>query len=368
MHNLRRAMIDRQHESRRSFLKKASLAGVGASLVGGASASTASAAAGAAGSGAAQGPVVVSSLNGREAAQRAIEIMQDGGSALDGAIAGVNLVEEDPDDITVGYGGIPNEDGVVQLDAAVMDGPTHRAGSVAALEGIKYPSKVARLVMERTDHALLVGQGAQEFATMHGFPIENLLTERARELWVEWKETLSTEDDYLPPHDIDDENIGAIMQDATRHYGTIHCSALDPSGNLGSVTTTSGLFYKIPGRVGDSPIIGAGLYCDNEVGAAGSTGRGEANLQNLTSYLIVERMRMGDTPEEACLYACRRIDEKTKMARLRNDRGEPNFNVRFYAISKQGEVGGAQLRGADDRMIAADASGVREVDLAYLYE
>lgn len=353
------------HESRRSFIKKASLAGVGASLLGQARPGAARPRAHA--SGRAQGPVVVSSLNGRQAAQRAVEVMQNGGTALDGAIAGVNLVEEDPDDLTVGYGGIPNEDGVVQLDAAVMDGPTHRAGSVAALEGIKYPSKVARLVMERTDHVLLVGKGAQEFARMHGFSVENLLTERAREIWVEWKETLSTDDDYLPPHDAGDTNMGAVVKDITRHYGTIHCSALDPSGNLGSVTTTSGLFFKIPGRVGDSPIIGAGLYCDNEVGAAGSTGRGEANLQNLSSYLIVERMRTGDTPEEACLYACERIDEKTKMARLRNDRGEPNFNVRFYAINKQGDVGGAQLRGANDQMIAADANGVREVDLAYLY-
>lgn len=358
-------MANPADESRRSFLKKASLAGVGASLVGSAPAAAQSPRAA---TGVTQGPVVISSANGREAAQRAVEVMQDGRSALDGAIAGVNLVEEDPDDITVGYGGIPNEDGVVQLDAAVMDGATHRAGSVAALEGIKYPSKVARLVMERTDHVLLVGEGAQDFARMHGFRIEDLLTERAREMWVEWKETLSTEDDYLPPHDVDDTNIGARMQEIIRHYGTIHCSALDPSGNLGSVTTTSGLFFKIPGRVGDSPIIGAGLYCDNEVGAAGSTGRGEANLQNLTSYLIVERMRMGDTPEEACLYACHRIDEKTKMARLRNDQGEPNFNVRFYALNVDGEVGGAQLRGAGDHMIAADASGVREVDIAYVYE
>ena len=331
-------MSDPKHESRRSFLKKASLAGVGASLVNGVSAAGPRPDRGVPSGGSAQGPVVVSSLNGRQAAQQAVEMMQNGSSALDAAIAGVNLVEEDPDDLTVGYGGIPNEDGV------------------------------ARLVMERTDHVLLTGEGAQDFARMHGFPIENLLTERAREIWVEWKETLSTDDDYLPPHDADDTNLGAIMQDVTRHYGTIHCSALDPNGNLGSVTTTSGLFFKIPGRVGDSPIIGAGLYCDNEVGAAGSTGRGEANLQNLSSYLIVERMRMGDTPEAACLYACRRIDEKTKLARLRNENGTPNFNVRFYAINKDGDVGGAQLRGAGDQMIAADASGVREIDLAYVYE
>ena len=360
-------MSDLSNESRRSFLKKASLAGVGASLMNSA-ASAAERPVQAASGGGMQGPVVVSSLNGRQAAQRAVEMMQEGSTALDAAIAGVNLVEEDPEDITVGYGGIPNEDGVVQLDAAVMDGPTHRAGSVAALEGIKYPSKVARLVMERTDHVLLVGEGAQDFAKMHGFPTENLLTERAREIWVEWKETLSTDDDYLPPHDMDDTNLGAAMREITRHYGTIHCSALDPSGNLGSVTTTSGLFFKIPGRVGDSPIIGAGLYCDNEVGAAGSTGRGEANLQNLSSFLIVERMRMGDAPEQACLNVCERIVERTKLARLQDEQGRPNFNVIFYAINKAGEVGGAQLRGADGKMLAADAEGIREVPIPALIE
>lgn len=359
-------MADSADASRRSFLKKASLAGLGASLLAGRG--RPAEARGLSRRGPLQGPVVVASGNGRAAAERAVEVMQEGGSALDGVIAGVNLVEEDPDDITVGYGGVPNEDGVVQLDAAVMDGPTHRAGAVAALEGIKYPSKVARLVLERTDHVLLVGQGAQDFARMHGFEVEDLLTDRARRLWVEWKENLSTEDDYLPPHGIDDTEIGADLREIHRHYGTIHCSAVDASGNLGSVTTTSGLFFKIPGRVGDSPILGAGLYCDNEVGAAGSTGRGEANLMNLSSYLIVERMRMGDSPEEACLYACRRIDEKTKMARLRDDEGRPNFNVQFYAINRQGEVGGAQLRGKGQTMIMADADGARDVELAYVYE
>lgn len=353
-------------ESRRSFLKKATLAGAGAALW---PSQSSGQVADPPSRPRAQGPVVVTSANGRAAAERAVEVMQGGGSALDAVIEGVNIVEADPDDITVGYGGIPNEDGVVQLDAAVMDGPTHRAGSVAALEGIKHPSKVARMVMERTDHVLLVGEGAQEFATMHGFEIEDLLTERARKAWVEWKETLSDRDDYLPPHDADDTNLGADLRELKRHYGTIHCSALDPSGNIGSVTTTSGLFYKIPGRVGDSPIIGAGLYCDNEVGAAGSTGRGEANLQNLSSFLIVERMRMGDSPEEACLYVCERIAQHTKLARLRNDQDEPNFNVRFYALNTQGEVGGAQMRGEpDEYFLAADAEGVRQVPLAALIE
>lgn len=344
--------------SRRDFLKKAGTA-VGAAAVHPRGAARDWLAA--------QGPLVVASGNGIEAAERAVEVMQEGRSGLDGIIEGVNFVEEDPEDITVGYGGIPNAEGVVQLDAAVMHGPTHNAGSVGALEGIKYPSKVARLVMERTDHVHLMGEGAQEFAQMHGFEVEDLLTERARKRWVRWKETNTDRDDYLPPDEYGDDEMGADLRELQRHYGTIHCSALDPDGNLHSVTTTSGLFFKIPGRVGDSPIIGAGLYLDNDVGAAGSTGRGEANLKNCSSFLIVERMRMGDSPEEACFYACRRIAENTLQPRLQDSEGRPNFNVRFYAISKQGEVGGAQIRGSRGQMVVADAEGARKVDVPALY-
>ncbi len=351
--------------SRRDFLKRGALAGVAASLwpaarvIGERSPVTPALRP--------AGPVAISSRNGMRAVARAMEVIQQGGDALDAVIAGVNLVEEDPDDMTVGYGGIPNEDGVVQLDASVMHGPTGRAGAVAALEGIKYPSKVARLVMERTDHVLLVGKGAQDFARMHGFPIENLLTDKARELWVRWKETLSNKDDYLPPHSPEDRDIGMHLEEIKRKWGTIHCSAIDLSGNISGVTTTSGLFFKIPGRVGDSPIIGAGLYVDNEVGAAGSTGRGEANLENLSAFLIVERMRMGDSPQQACLYACQRIAEHTRLARLQDDQGRPNFNVKFYALNKAGEVGGAEIWGGDNTFAVADANGTREVELAYLY-
>ncbi|QXD17125.1 N(4)-(beta-N-acetylglucosaminyl)-L-asparaginase [Rhodocaloribacter litoris] len=309
----------------------------------------------------------MSSRNGMRAVARAMEVIQQGGDALDAVIAGVNLVEEDPDDMSVGYGGLPNEDGVVQLDASVMHGPTGRAGAVAALEGIKYPSKVARLVMERTDHVLLVGKGAQDFARMHGFPVENLLTDRAREVWVRWKETLSNQDDYLPPHSPEDRDIGMYLEEIKRHWGTIHCSAIDLAGNISGVTTTSGLAFKIPGRVGDSPIIGAGLYVDNEVGAAGSTGRGEANLENLCAFLIVERMRMGDSPQQACLYACERIVDHTRLARLQDDQGRPAFNVKFYALNKAGEVGGAEIWGGGNTFAVADANGTREVELAYLY-
>lgn len=313
-------------------------------------------------------PAVVASANGDKAVERAFEMIQDGADALDAVIAGVNIVEDDPNDISVGYGGLPNEDGVVELDSSVMHGPTGRAGAVAALQGIKNPSKVARLVLDRTDHCLLVGEGAQRFAVMHGFEIENLLTDRSRRLWVRWKESLSNRDDYLPPHSPDDRDIGALAEPIEWHWGTINCDAVDLNGNISGVTTTSGLSYKIPGRVGDSPIIGAGLYVDNEYGAAGSTGRGEANIENLCSFLIVERMRMGDKPEQACLHACERIAEHTKLARLLHESGRPDFNVKFYAVNKQGEVGGAELVGPGGEMSVCDADGVRRVKLAHLFE
>ena len=350
--------------SRRDFLKKSAFAGAAAALMPGARVVGAAAPALLLRAG---GPVVIASANGLDTVAKALELINSGSDALDAVVAGVNLVEEDPEDTSVGYGGLPNADGVVELDSAVMHGPTGRAGAVASLQGVKYPSKVARLVLQRTDHVLLVGKGAQRFARMHGFPIEDLLTDRARERWVEWRETLSNQDDYLPPHDPADLDIGEDLVEIERHWGTIHCSAIDLAGNISSVTTTSGLSFKIPGRVGDSPIIGAGLYCDNEVGAAGSTGRGEANLENLSCFLVVERMRMGDSPEEACLYACRRIAEHTKLARLLDEHGHPNFNVSFYAFNKQGEVAGAKIRGKG-RMAVADAEGARHVEMAYLYE
>ena len=350
--------------SRRDFLKKSTLVGAAATLMPGA---RVVGAVPSAPSLRPAGPVAIASGNGLGAVERAVELIQSGADALDAVIAGVNLVEEDPEDMSVGYGGLPNADGVVELDSSVMHGPTGRAGAVAALQGIMNPSKVARLVLQRTDHVLLVAEGAQRFARMHGFTVENLLTEEAREVWVKWRETLSTRDDYLPPHDPADRDIGEAMIRNEDHWGTIHCSAIDLAGNISSVTTTSGLAFKIPGRVGDSPIIGAGLYCDNDVGAAGSTGRGEANLENLSCFLIVERMRMGDSPEEACLYACKRIADHTRLARLQDEQGRPDFNVSFYAVNKQGVVAGARIRGKG-RMAMADADGARLIDMAYLYE
>lgn len=311
-------------------------------------------------------PIVISSGNGLSAVTKAMELIRANADALDAVIAGVNIVEDDPNDTSVGYGGLPNEEGVVELDAAVMHGPTSRAGSVASLRNIKNPSKVAKLVMERSDHVLLVGKGALRFAKAHGFVEENLLTDKAREVWLTWKENLSNKDDWLPPHGPDDANLGALFAPYIRHTGTIHCSALDLKGNLSCVTTTSGLAFKIPGRVGDSPIIGAGLYCDNDVGSAGSTGRGEANLVNCSSVRIVEFMRQGKSPEEACLAACQRIVDHTKLRRVKRDDGKPDFNVMFYAINKQGQFGSASIY-SGSKFTVHDGTGARQLDCAFLY-
>ena len=213
------------------------------------------------------GFLAVSSGNGMKTVEKAVELMKSGTDTLDAAIAGVNIVELDPNDTSVGYGGLPNEDGVVELDSSCMHGPTYRGGAVASLRNIKTPSKVAQMVLQRTDHCLLVGEGALRFARMHGFPEENLLTERARLAWVRWKENLSLDDDYLSPEQ------GGGEKDP-RPTGTITCLCLNDKSDISGVTTTSGLAFKIPGRVGDSPLIGCGVYVENEVGACGSTGRG----------------------------------------------------------------------------------------------
>jgi len=359
-------MTENKRNSRRDFIRKSTVAGLAASIAG--APRVVGAVADSIRPKKAAGPIAMSSRNGHQSVLKAIEVINSGADALDAVVAGVNLVEEDPNDKSVGYGGYPNALGIVQLDSAVMHGPTCRAGSVGCIEGIMYPSKVAKLVLERTDHVNLVGKGAQDFAVMHGFPVENLLTESTRKDWVRWRENLSNRDEYLPQHGMGDRNIGSEYVPQERSWGTIHCSAIDLAGNISSVTTTSGMAWKIPGRIGDSPIIGAGLYCDNEVGAAGSTGRGEANLENLASFLIVERMRAGDTPEAACLYACQRIADNTKLARLQDDKGRPNFNVQFYALNAAGDLGGAEIRGGNGTFAAANSDGGFFVDLAYLYK
>ena len=287
------------------------------------------------------GPRVVASGNGLRATEKAMTIIKAGGDPLDAVIAGVNIVEDDPNDMSVGTGGLPNEDGVVELDASVMYGPTHTAGAVAGLRNIKNPSRVARLVMERTDHVLIVGEGALRFARSHGFKEEDLLTEKSREAWLRWKETMSDRDNWFPPKS---ETLPGDLRSVMSTYGTINCIAIDAAGRLAGVTTTSGLSWKLAGRVGDSPIIGAGLYVDNDIGAAGSTGRGEANLQTCASYRIVEAMGRGLSPEEACLKACEAIAAKTRLVpRLCDADGRPRFGLEFYALNKKGEFGSAGL-------------------------
>lgn len=314
-------------------------------------------------------PVAISSANGLRAVEKAMELLKAGADPLDAAIAGVAIVEADPNDHTVGYGGIPNEEGIVELDAAVMHGPTHGGGSVAALRGIMHPAAVARLVMKRTDHCLLVGDGAQRFAKMHGFPEVDLLTENARAIWLYWKETQSKENDRIPPpiEELDPAVRKFFGEAYVREHGTIHCSTLDTHGDLGCVTTTSGLYYKLPGRVGDSPIPGAGLFLDNEVGSAGSTGRGEANLLNLSSHTIVEELRRGAAPKDAALEACKRIAATNKLPRLRGANGRPNFQVKFYCVTKDGRFAGASLW-AGSKMAVHDGDSARLVDCASLYD
>jgi N4-(beta-N-acetylglucosaminyl)-L-asparaginase len=311
-------------------------------------------------------PVVIASGNGLRAVEKAMTLIQGGADPLDAAIEGVAIVEADPNDRSVGYGGLPNEDGVVELDAAVMHGPTHGGGAVAALRNIMHPAAVARLVMRRTDHCLLVGEGALRFARAHGFPEVDLLTEEARKIWLHWKETRSRDGDWIAPPDAElDPVVRAHF--GKRPHGTIHCSALDTHGDLGCVTTTSGLAFKIPGRVGDSPILGAGLFLANEVGSAGSTGRGEANLLNLSSQVIVEGMRRGLAPLDALMEACRRIVATNHNPRLRDGRGRPNFDVSFYALARDGRFAGASLW-AGARMAVHDGEASRLVDCTPLHD
>jgi N4-(beta-N-acetylglucosaminyl)-L-asparaginase len=315
-------------------------------------------------------PIVIASRNGLRATERAMEMIQQGADTLDAVVAGVNLVEEDPQDMTVGYGGLPNEDGVVQLDASVMHGPTRGAGAVGALEGIKTPSRVAKLVMERTNHIFLVGEGALEFALAMGFQKESLLTDESREMWLKWKTMLNANDNWIDPADRIPKALSAKqrrkMSAVMQTYGTINCNAVDTNGDISGVTTTSGLSYKIPGRVGDSPIIGAGLYVDNEVGACGSTGRGESNIRTCASFMVVEFMRQGVHPEEAGLRVLKRIAENTVEPYLKDSQGRPAFHLSFYIVNKAGEFAGVSMY--DGRQFAVhDGKQNALRDAAYLY-
>ncbi|MBL8959945.1 MAG: N(4)-(beta-N-acetylglucosaminyl)-L-asparaginase [Gemmatimonadetes bacterium] len=337
-------------------------------------------------------PVVISDYSGWEfrnggtenAVQRAFRLMTEGKDVLDALIAGVNIPELDPLETGIGYGALPNADGVVQLDASCMHGPRKRAGAVACIEGVRTPSLVAQAVMDYTDHHLLSGEGAREFARQMGFAVEDdLNTENSRRLWREWRRRVDPEHwldpkgkerQPKPKHERDPGELAwhqprntdwesralaagrSMVRDGLvregSFWGTINCNGINANGDVCGVTTTSGLAWKIPGRTGDSPILGAGLYVDNDVGAAGSTGRGEANLYNLSSFLIVESMRRGLSPKDAGMEALKRIRANTIEARLLNDKGNPNFNIRFFVLNKRGEFAGVSMYHAGETKFA----------------
>jgi len=312
--------------------------------------------------------IVISSANGLAACKRANEILQAGGDTLEAVVSGVTIVEDDPEDSSVGYGGLPNEEGVVELDASVMHGPTRRCGAVAGVHNIKNVARLAKLVMEQTAHILLVGDGATRFARAWGIPEMNLLTEKSRLAWMAWKQSLrdgaghNNWTNWLEAPDAPkkaqaslrrmfpeaSEELIAWAFDVARHppTGTINCLAWNEKGEMSGTTTTSGLAWKIPGRVGDSPIIGAGLFVDQEVGAAGSTGLGEENIRICGGHTVVENMRHGMSPRDACLDALQRIARN-----YNNDRGKlGRFDINFYALRADGAYAGASLWNVRQRM------------------
>jgi N4-(beta-N-acetylglucosaminyl)-L-asparaginase len=313
-------------------------------------------------------PVMISSANGVHALQKGMDILKSGGDTLEAAVAAVTVVEDDPNDDSVGYGGLPNEEGEVELDASVMHGPTRRAGSVASVRRIKNVARLAKTVMERTNHTMIVGDGARRFAVAEGFDEMNLLTEHSRKIWLAWK--ASTSFNWRPGIDspewngkaasraknpLDSQDFRARLADICGNdkalmaraldvikdppTGTINCLAVNDKGEISGTTTTSGLSWKIPGRVGDSPIIGAGLYVDGDVGGAGSTGKGEENIKISGGHTIVEMMRKGMSPNDACLEALHRVarnynSDKKKLG---------TFHIYFYALNKDGVHGSASL-------------------------
>jgi len=337
-------------------------------------------------------PVIISATNGltpdasgKKGIQVAYDELMKGADPLDAVVAGVQIVELNPEDQSVGLGGLPNEEGVVQLDASCMHGPTKRAGAVGSLEDIATPAAVAKAVMDHTDHIFLVGAGAKKFALEMGFKEQNLLTDASREMWLRWKSKLNPNDAWLDPTDSttrrpikpaprarpadDDESNLHVYYDSrgvAYTYGTINMNAVTASGDIASVTTTSGLSWKIPGSVGDSPIIGAGQYCDNEVGAAGSTGRGEANIKVCGAFLAVEFMRQGMSPEQSLMKVMERVIAMTEK-RLLNDKGRPYFDLNYYAVNKKGEYAGACAYEGSSFAVC-DAKGARKENAVYLFK
>ena len=332
--------------------------------------------------------VVISSANGLASCKKAMEMLQQGADTLDAVIAGVNIVELDPNDTSVGYGGLPNEDGVPELDSCVTHGPTRRCGAVGAIRGIKTPSKIAKLVMDHTTHVMIVGEGATRFAKDYGYKEEDLLTDKSRLAWLVWKQSLRSPnafnnwvsmDQNLSAENVPmkrlketfpgvDEDTLAWAWDKAIHptYGTINCLSLNEKGEMSGVTTTSGLAWKIPGRVGDSPIIGAGLFLDQDVGGAGSTGVGEENIRIAGGHTVVENMRHGMHPKDAVMDALKRVsrnynDNKSKLAKL---------DIQFYALRKDGEhAAGSLWRGKNHVQYSVNDGGdSRHEPCVFLYQ
>jgi len=319
-------------------------------------------------------PIIISANNGVKYLDDAFAFLKNGGDTLDAALRVVKGPEDDPNDDSVGLGGLPNEEGVVELDACCMHGPTRRAGSVGGVRNIKNVSLVSKAVMEHTGHVMLVGEGAERFAVAVGFPRENLLTERSRKIWLLWKEHHSTDwwgpgladPQWKPPSTLPttspqselweeriqrlEERAGqlgiepefrlaAIRRVLSPPTGTIHCSALNDKGEISGCTTTSGLAFKLPGRCGDSPIIGAGCYTDQDVGSAGATGSGEENIKVAGAHTIVENMRRGMSPLEAGLDALKRI-----VRNHNNDMSKLKFiDMTYYILRKDGAYAGVSL-------------------------
>lgn len=323
---------------------------------------------------------VIASHNGLAAAARAYELLAKGREPLDACVEGIALVEDDPEEHSVGYGGIPNENGIVELDAGVMDGRTHRGAGVAALRNVRHPTAVARLLMQQTHRVLLVGEGANTFARANGFAEENLLTDKARRIWLHWKRIRSQLDDWREPEAVDPdvaawferyfnpltprEGTGSLKE-AKAQGGTVHVAARDARGNLACATSTSGHAFKLPGRVGDSPILGAGLYAENEAGTCGSLGHGEANLENCSSYAAVELMRAGRSPEEAGLELLRRIAARTHPGQT-DAAGRPRFNLWLYLLAPDGRHAGVTMWGPK-QFALADEHGARLMPCAALF-
>lgn len=329
-----------------------------------------------------RGAASIASGNGVATVERALRRVREGVDPVLAVVEGVGIVEADPDDLTVGLGGLPNEEGVIELDSSVMHGPTHKAGAVAALRNIVHPAQVALKVLQTTDHVMIVGEGALKFARAHGFPEQDLMTERTRAIWMQWKRNLSPEDDWLDDEQQDWSLDGRERADAGVRlrgrgavpftYGTIHCGATNgrtgDDANVSACTTTSGLSYKIPGRVGDSPIVGAGMFVDNTVGSAGATGRGEAVIQSCGSFSVVRHMAEGKTPTEACLAVLKEMSDRTRrQRRLIDADGRPNYNAILYALRRDGAYGSASMWSGREFAVAT-AAGARREACAFLYE